>query len=117
FPTVVFTNTAGVSANMIGHAAMFLLLSHRPRMPWPQAGSRNATAAYLSPQWHARYICGIAMSSSQKCWDPCMISSLAVAARRMTHPDQQRELLSCLDGVKASGWQVDGLTTRLRTEW
>ncbi|KAJ9157199.1 hypothetical protein NKR23_g408 [Pleurostoma richardsiae] len=122
FPTVLFTSWAGVFSNIIYHVAMFLMLRHRPQtMESQQERDRTeATAAHVSPLWHARRVCGIAVSSDSQntqCWDPCIIAAFSLAARRMTHPNQQTELLLCLDRIKASGWRIDSLTRRLRDEW
>ena len=121
FPTILFTSWAGLSTNIIYHTAMFLLLDHRPRTgPKDDSFPLDTGAAYVSPIWHARRICGIALSSDLRyrpCWDPCMIAAFTLVARRMTHPDQQTELLKCVQGMKASGWRVDGLTTSLRRDW
>lgn len=118
FPTVLFTSSAGVNANAMYHTAMHILLSHKPRTIRPRDGQDQGEAAHMSPLWHARRICGVALASEHAgCWDPCMIAAFFFAARRMTHQDQQRDLLACLQGVRAAGWRVDGLVRRLREEW
>jgi hypothetical protein len=122
FPAVLFTSAAGISANITYHTAMLLLLDHQPRTisltDWHS--KTGADVAQTSPFWHARRVCGIALNSDPehtKCWDPCMIAAFSLAARRMTHPAQQNNLLACLDGVRAAGWRIDGLVRRLREEW
>ncbi|KPM36729.1 hypothetical protein AK830_g9851 [Neonectria ditissima] len=122
FPTVLFTSRVGAATSILYHVTMFLLLRHRPRSirlyeEYPQI---EAMEAQVSPQWHARRVCGIALSSDSQhteCWDPCTIAAFALAARGMTHHDQQIELLSCLQRVKTSGWRVEGLVRNLRDEW
>ncbi|KAH8686286.1 hypothetical protein BGZ61DRAFT_589509 [Ilyonectria robusta] len=123
FPTVLFTSSAGMSANVIYHMAMHLLLSHKPRaMPHHahELDQDRAEAANTSPLWHSRRVCGIALTGKEQyaqCWDPCMIAAFFFAARRMTHQTQQRELLACLENVKTAGWRLDKLIHRLRREW
>ncbi|KAI0376363.1 hypothetical protein F5Y04DRAFT_212888 [Hypomontagnella monticulosa] len=122
FPVVIFAAGAGVSSNTLYHTAMLLLLSNRPQSvsvaEWK--GGLDIDAAQLSPHWHARRVCGIAANSDPEhthCWDPCMIAAFAFAARRMTHPSQQKDILACLDCVKMAGWNIDGLSQKLRDEW
>ncbi|KAI1371395.1 hypothetical protein F4677DRAFT_435945 [Hypoxylon crocopeplum] len=122
FPTVIFASGAGISSNIIYHTAVFLLLNNRPHsislVEWH--GKSKLDAAQMSPHWHARRVCGIALHSDPehtKCWDPCMIAAFSLVARRMTHPSQQNEIIACLGRVKAAGWRIDGLIQRLRDEW
>lgn len=117
FPSVLFTNSAGIFANMMYHTAMTILLNHKPRGIPPLNSSDEAEIAQMSPLWHARRVCGIAVTCDGACWDPCMIAAFFVAARRMTHEEQQKELLACLDRVHSSGWHIDGIIRRLREEW
>ncbi|CAM1507956.1 Fc.00g048040.m01.CDS01 [Cosmosporella sp. VM-42] len=122
FPTILFTSRVGVSANVTYHVAMFLLMRHRPRTVLPQVepNEMETIGKHMSPLWHARRACGIAMSSDPEhtqCWDPCMIAAFTLMARGMTHPAQQMELLLCLHRVMSSGWRVDNLIRSLRDEW
>lgn len=135
FPTVIFPTGAGISANTLYHTAMLLLLSNKPQSislaEWQQQQQQHGNSVLddaaaatahmsLSPLWHARRVCGIALNSDPEhthCWDPCMIAAFSLAARRMTHPSQQHEVLACLGRVKMAGWHVDGLVKRLRDEW
>ncbi len=103
---------------------MFLLLRHQPQTatlsPDRHSGTTDEVGVRTSSLWHARRVCGIAVSSDPhhtRCWDPSMIAAFALTARLMTHPSQQKELLACLQHVKASGWRVDGLVRSLREEW
>jgi len=122
FPTIIFTSPAGIFVNMIYHAAMLLLLNH-----WPSndllvnfCSKAGVGGDQLSPTWHARRVCGIALNSDPehtKCWDPCMIAAFALAARTATSAHQRNELLACLNQVRMAGWRIDGLVRRLREEW
>ncbi|KAF7558014.1 hypothetical protein G7Z17_g314 [Cylindrodendrum hubeiense] len=122
FPVVLFTSGAGMTANALYHTAMYLLLSDKLR-PIPPVDGHNqyqTEAASTSPIWHSRRVCGIALTGKEQyaqCWDPCMIAAFFLAARRMTHQAQQKELIECLESVKTAGWRVDKLTHRLCMEW
>lgn len=124
FPTVTFPSGAGISSNTLYHTAMLLLLDNQPQSispltKWDGKPELDA-AAQFPPLWHARRVCGIALNSDPehtRCWDPCMIAAFWVAARRMTHPSQQNDILACLDRVKRADWHIDGLVQRLRDEW
>jgi hypothetical protein len=122
FPTVVFASGAGISSNTLYHTAMLLLFSNKPQLisltEWHQ--SSELEVAQTSPLWHARRVCGIATNSDPEhtqCWDPCMIAAFSFAARRMTHPSQQNDIIACLRRVKGAGWHIDGLVQKLRDEW
>ncbi|KAI2785163.1 hypothetical protein F4815DRAFT_9426 [Daldinia loculata] len=122
FPVVIFAGGSGVSSNTLYHTAMLLLLSNRPQSISLAELHRNSEldVAHMSPLWHARRVCGIALNSEPEhthCWDPCMIAAFALAARRMTHPTQQNDIVACLSRVKAAGWHIDSLVQRLRDEW
>ncbi|KAI1467186.1 uncharacterized protein F4812DRAFT_52609 [Daldinia caldariorum] len=122
FPIVIFVGSAGISANALYHTAMLLLLSNRPQSISFTELSRdlNLDAAQTSPLWHAHRVCGIALNSEPEhthCWDPCMIAAFSVAARRITHPTQQNDIIAHLDRVKTAGWNIDGLVRKLREEW
>ncbi|KAF7563244.1 hypothetical protein G7046_g848 [Stylonectria norvegica] len=119
FPTVLFTSAAGVVVNMLYHTAMLLLTSHKHRSTG-SIGLRDQETGLIipmSPLWHSRRICGIASTTDGRCWDPCMIAAFFMAARRMTHPDQQKQLLLCISRVRVAGWRVDSLIQKLHNEW
>ncbi|KAF3064633.1 hypothetical protein GL218_01433 [Daldinia childiae] len=122
FPVVIYAGGAGILSNALYHTAMLLLLSNRPQSISLAELYRSSEldVAQMSPLWHARRVCGIALNSEPEhthCWDPCMIAAFALAARRMTHPAQQNDIVACLGRVKAAGWHIDSLVQRLRDEW
>lgn len=115
FPVVLFANGAGVFANQLYHTAMLLLLHSRPRTA-PMAGFNYAA---MSPLRHAQRICSIALNNERReCWDPCLLASFLVAARRMTHESQQQEILRGFERIQnVTGWDVSGLLHGLQAEW
>ncbi|KAI8623266.1 hypothetical protein F5Y19DRAFT_459102 [Xylariaceae sp. FL1651] len=122
FPTVIFTTGAGTSSNLLYHTAMFLLLSNRPQsvsLDEPQTKS-PLDVGQMSPVWHERRVCGIALNSEPEqtnCWDPCMIAAFSLAAQRIIQSAQQSDIIACLGCVKAAGWRIDGLVQKLCEEW
>ncbi|KAI1178347.1 hypothetical protein F4777DRAFT_576147 [Nemania sp. FL0916] len=122
FPTVLFTDGAGISSNILYHTAMLLLLSNEPQPAAFEELSVNVDAdvAEMSPDWHALRVCGIAVNAepgTTSCWDLVMIAAFTLAARRITRRSQQDEILACLNRLKVSGWHVDGLIDRMRADW
>ncbi|KAI0188768.1 hypothetical protein EV127DRAFT_116719 [Xylaria flabelliformis] len=122
FPTVIFTNGAGISSNVVYHAAMFLLLSNKsqPVSLDEQGRKLGIDATQMLPHWHAHRICGIAINSEPEytnCWDPVTIAAFSLVARRMTHRSQQNDILNCFNRLKATGWRTDGLVDKLQGEW
>ncbi|RAH60673.1 hypothetical protein BO85DRAFT_457496 [Aspergillus piperis CBS 112811] len=114
FPLLLFANGAGAFCNQLYHTAMLLLLQCKPRTAL--LGLQSIT---LSPLWHSQRICGIALNNDRReSWDPCLIASFLVAARRMTHESQQQEILEGFERVcNITGWDLDGYLTQLREDW
>ncbi|XRM37517.1 hypothetical protein ABZX51_000985 [Aspergillus tubingensis] len=114
FPLLLFANGTGAFCNQLYHTAMLLLLQCKPRTAL--LGLQSIT---LSPLWHSQRICGIALNNDRReSWDPCLIASFLVAARRMTHESQQQEILEGFERVRnITGWNLDGYLTQLREDW
>lgn len=115
FPLCFFTTGGGLFANQLYHTAMLLLLQNKPKtiqLPY----SRPSLASHV---WHAQHICGIALNNDRReCWDFCLLSSLYVAAKTMTHQAQQVEILRGLDRIQSlTNWSVSYFTTNLRRHW
>ncbi|KAJ5683563.1 hypothetical protein N7462_006728 [Penicillium macrosclerotiorum] len=115
FPIVLFANGAGVFANQLYHTAMLLLLHSRPRT----ACIAEFPSATMSSLWHAQRICSIAINNERReCWDPCLLASFLVAARRMTHESQQQEILRGIERIRrVTGWDASDLVCDLQAEW
>ena len=115
FPVVLFTNGAGVFGNQLYHTAMLLLTQSKPRTARHMVSSPST----MSPLWHARRICGIALNNDRReCWDLLLLASFLMAARRMTHESQHREILAGFDRIKALvGWDISESIHHLREEW
>lgn len=115
FPVVLFANGAGLFSNQLYHTAMLLLLHSRPRT----ARITDFRSAKMSPLWHARRICSIALNNERReCWDPCLLASFLTAARRMTHETQQQEIIRGLSSIREiTGWDVGNLLHDLEEGW
>lgn len=115
FPVVLFSHGAGVFGNQLYHTAMLLLIQSKPRT----ARLVNYQPAIMSPLWHARQICSIALNNDRReCWDLSLLASFLVAARRMTHESQHNEILNGFDRIRAlTGWDIHEYLRPLREEW
>ncbi|KAI1324686.1 hypothetical protein F5Y16DRAFT_380068 [Xylariaceae sp. FL0255] len=122
FPTVIFCTGAGISSNVLYHAAMSLILSYAPDQTYfdEWALEIELESPKMSPVWHASRVCGIAINSEPEhtlCWDPCMMSALAFAARCITDTSERYAIINCLRRVELAGWHVDSLIRRLHDGW
>jgi hypothetical protein len=115
FPVVLFANGAGLFGNQLYHTAMLILLHGRPRT----ARIADFHSAAMSPLWHAQRICSIALHNDRReCWDPCLLASFLMAARRMTHESQQQEVVRGFERIRLlTGWDTSGCLRSLRAEW
>ncbi|CAG8286076.1 unnamed protein product [Penicillium salamii] len=114
-PVVLFANGAGLFGNQLYHTAMLILLHNRPRT----ARIGDFHSAAMSPLWHAQRICSIALHNDRReCWDPCLLASFLMAARRMTHESQQRAVIQGFERIRTvTGWDTGGCLHTLKTEW
>ncbi|KAJ9316141.1 transcriptional regulator family: Fungal Specific TF [Paecilomyces variotii] len=115
FPMILFTNSAAVFANQMLHTAMCLLLDRRPRT----LKSMDNHNVMMSPLWNAHRICGIALNNDRReCWDPSLVASLFVAARKMTHESQQKEIeKGFLRIQELTGWDMHDPLAKLHETW
>ncbi|KNG88316.1 hypothetical protein ANOM_002514 [Aspergillus nomiae NRRL 13137] len=115
FPLLLFANGAGTFSNQIYHTAMLLLLQCKPRT----ALLNHPQSPVLSPLWHAYRICGIALNNdTRESWDPCLLASLLLAAKHMTHESQQQEILQGFDRIRGiTGWDTGEYLSHLQEEW
>ncbi|KOC16204.1 hypothetical protein AFLA70_95g003341 [Aspergillus flavus AF70] len=115
FPLLLFANGSGTFSNQIYHTAMLLLLQCKPRT----ALLNHPQSPVLSPLWHAYRICGIALNNdTREGWDPCLLASLLLAAKHMTHESQQQEILQGFNRIREiTGWDTGEYLSHLREEW
>ncbi|KAE8378426.1 hypothetical protein BDV26DRAFT_281091 [Aspergillus bertholletiae] len=115
FPLLLFANGSGAFSNQIYHTAMLLLLQCKPRT----ALLNHPQSPVLSPLWHAYRICGIALNNdARESWDPCLLASLLLAAKHMTHESQQQEILQGFNRIRGiTGWDTGEYLSRLQEDW
>ncbi|CAG8194804.1 unnamed protein product [Penicillium nalgiovense] len=115
FPVILFANGASLFGNQLYHTAMLILLHNRPRT----ARIADFRSVAMSPLWHTQRICSIALHNDRReCWDPCLLASFLLAARRMTHESQQHEVVCGLECIHTvTGWNVKKCLHSLRVEW
>jgi hypothetical protein len=115
FPIIVFTSGAALLANQLYHTGMMLLLQHKPRF----GNSHNSSSSFMSILWHVHRICGIAtQNDGAATWDPCLVASLIVAARTLTHRSQQTAVVNTLETAqRLTGWNVSDHIEKLNSEW
>jgi hypothetical protein len=115
FPTILFTNGAGIFGNQLYHTSMLFLLLDKPRT----IRLNYLPPFVLSPLWHAQRICSISMNNDRReCWDPCLLASFLFAAKRMTHEHQQQDILRGLNRIQSlTGWNIREHVAELRGKW
>lgn len=115
FPVILFINGAGIFSNQLYHTAMLLLIRDKPRT----ARLADQQPSTMSPLWHARRICSIALNNDRReWWDVSLLASLLVAARCMTHESQHQSILDGFDRIRAlTGWDISESLRHLREEW
>lgn len=118
FPLVLFTNGAAILANQLYHVSMLLLLQNRPRT-LPRDAKQHGRSVFLSPLWHAQRICGISLNNDIRAnWDFSLLSSLYLAAQRMTYEPQQHAILRGVTRIgNLTGWNIGALSAQLINEW
>ena len=73
----------------------------------------------MSILWHAHRICGIAKQiGDRQSWDPCLIASLIVASKTITHGAQHELIVRTLEKAQIlTGWDIQKHIDEMRTEW
>jgi hypothetical protein len=114
FPVIAFTSGAALLSNQLYHTGMLLLLQHKPRFGITHSSSSNS----MSILWHVHRICGIAIQNDGPAtWDPCLIASLIIAARTLTHRGQQTAIISTLETAqRLTGWNISAHIEDLKSE-
>jgi hypothetical protein len=115
FPIIAFTSGAALLANQLYHTGMLLLLQNKPRFGNDSSSSSNS----MSILWHVHRICGIAIQNDGSAtWDPCLIASLIIAARTLTHRSQQTAIVHTLETAqRLTGWNVSQHIEDLTRDW
>jgi hypothetical protein len=106
FPTVLYSNAAAISGNQFAHTAAILMLQRKPR--------DIALGKVRSILWHARQICGIALSNDHHGAWTNTVQPIWIAGRLMSHPQEHAAIVRLLERIEretgwATQWRIDDL--------
>lgn len=115
FPTILFSNPAGISGNQLHHTASILMLQNQP------PGIRLSSSSNPKPRsilWHARQVCGIGISNDHHGAWTNGVQPLWIAGKCMSHPDEHKAILDVLKRVeRESGWKTKWRAEDLKEHW
>lgn len=106
FPTVLYSNAAAISGNQFAHTAAILMLQRKPR--------DLALGKVRSILWHARQICGIALSNDHHGAWTNTVQPIWIAGKLMSHPQEHGAIVCLLRRIEretgwATQWRIDDL--------
>ena len=111
FPTVLFSNPAGISGNQLYHTASILMLQNQP----PHLRLSPKPRSIL---WHARQVCAISISNDHHGAWTNGVQPLWIAGRCMSHPAEHKAILELLDRIeRESGWGTRWRADDLKEFW
>lgn len=111
FPTILFSNPAGISGSQLYHTASILMLQNQP------PGLRLAPRP-RSILWHARRVCGIGISNDHHGAWTNGVQPLWVAGRCMSHPAEHGAILELLERIeREAGWGTRWRAEDLKEFW
>ena len=105
FPTILFSNTCAILANVALHLTALILLQHKPRL----VSAAAEPSSFISPIWHIVRLIGIAQVAVEDgFWDPLIAVGVLEAAKRLTDESQIEAATDILQNiVSASGLQLE----------
>jgi hypothetical protein len=97
---------AAISGNQFAHTAAILMLQRKPRDLTP--------GKVRSILWHARQICGIALSNDYHGAWTNTLQPIWIAGRLMSHPQEHAAIVRLLKIIEretgwATQWRIDDL--------
>lgn len=106
FPTILYTNAAAISGNQFAHTAAIMMLQRKPR--------EIILGKIRSILWHARQICGIALSNDHHGAWTNTVQPIWIAGRLMSHPQEHDVIIRLLERIEretgwATQWRIDDL--------
>lgn len=111
FPLVLYANSDAINGNQLYHTSALLMLQERPK-------DFRLSASHRSILWHARQVCGIAMSN---CHHGAWINALQplwIAGKIMSHISEHRAILELLARIeRESGWATAWRMQDLKDYW
>lgn len=111
FSVVLYGSSPAINGNQLYHAAAILMLLDKPR------GFRLSKSP-KSILWHARQICGIAVSNSDHGAWINSLQPLWIAGKIMSHETEHRAILDLLAQIERdTGWATAWRAEDLRDYW
>lgn len=110
FPTVLYSNAAAISGNQFAHTAAIMMLQRKPR--------DMVMGKVRSILWHARQICGIALSNDHHGAWTNTVQPIWIAGRLMSHPQEHAAIVALLGRIeKETGWATQWRIDDLMEHW
>lgn len=111
FPIVLYGTSPAINGNQLYHASAILMLQEKPKAIRLGKGQKSI-------QWHARQICGIAVSNDNHGPWINALQPLRIAGKVMSHPTEHRIILNILTRIeKETGWATSWLSEDLKEYW
>jgi hypothetical protein len=111
FPTVLYSSASGIAGTQFAHTSAILMLQRKPR-------GLELSRSVRSILWHARQICGIALSNEHHgCWTNA-VQPVWVAGRLMSHPMEHSAIVHLLERIeRETGWATQWRIDDLKAHW
>jgi hypothetical protein len=111
FNMILFSTPAGVNGNQLYHASMLLLLQDKPK-------EIRIPKSHKSTIWHARQLCGIAVSNDNHGALINALQPLWIAGKLMSHRSEHMAILAALERLeKQTGWATSWRAEDLKEFW
>lgn len=111
FNTILYSTPPGINGNQLYHASMLLLLQDRPK-------EIRIPRSHKSMLWHARQICGIALSNRDHGALINALQPLWIAGRLMSHHSEHMAILDLLKRLEEdTGWAASWRAEDLKEYW
>ncbi|KAK4936050.1 hypothetical protein LTR10_023000 [Elasticomyces elasticus] len=111
FPVILYGNPPAVNGNCLYHAAAILMLQNKPK------GIRLSRSP-KSILWHARQICGTAVSNGDHGAWINSLQPLWIAGKIMSHGTEHQAILDLLGQIeRESGWATAWRAEDLKDYW
>jgi len=111
FNTILFATPPGVNGNQLYHASMLLLLQDKPK-------EIRIPKSHKSMIWHARQLCGIAVSNDNHGALINAVQPLWIAGKLMSHRSEHMAILAILERLeREAGWATSWRVQDLKEFW
>jgi hypothetical protein len=111
FPAVLYGSSPAVNGNQLYHAAAILMLQDKPK-------DVRLARSPKSILWHARQICGSAVSNNDHGAWINSLQPLWIAGKIMSHESEHRAILELLAKIERdTGWATSWRAEDLKDYW